>query len=114
MQSFCFTLSHSRRECTRAHFFISVFIREISGFILFFSVARCGLLVRSSRCRALVTLNSQISDFTNQADSGPMEFDEALAVEVAEGLFEGFFAGLEGGSDFLGRAGVAVGQAAII
>ena len=43
-----------------------------------------------------------------------MEFDEALAVEVAESLFEGFFAGLEGGSDFLGRAGVAVWQAAVV
>ena len=113
MQSFCFTLPHSSRECTRAHFFISVFIREISGFILF-SVARCDLLVRSSRCRALVILNSQISDFTNQADAGFVEFDEALAVEVAEGLFEGFFAGLEGGADFFRRAGVAVGQGAVV
>lgn len=43
-----------------------------------------------------------------------MEFDEALAVEVAEGLFEGFFAGLEGGADFLGRAGIAVGEAAFV
>ena len=43
-----------------------------------------------------------------------MEFDEALAVEIAEGLFEGFFAGLEGCADFLGRAGVAVGEAALI
>ena len=43
-----------------------------------------------------------------------MEFDEALAVEVSEGLFEGFFAVLEGCADFLGRAGVALGQAAIV
>jgi hypothetical protein len=34
LQSFCFTLPHSRSECTRAHFFVSVFIRAISG--LFF------------------------------------------------------------------------------
>jgi hypothetical protein len=38
LQSFCFTLPHSRSECTRAHFFISVFIRVIGGFILFFPV----------------------------------------------------------------------------
>jgi hypothetical protein len=31
-----------------------------------------------------------------------VEFDEALAVVVSEGLFEGFFAGLEGSVDFLG------------
>ena len=43
-----------------------------------------------------------------------MEFDEALTVEVAEGLFEGLFAGLEGVADFLGRAGIAVGQAAFV
>ena len=43
-----------------------------------------------------------------------MEFDEALTVEVAEGLFEGFFAGLEGGADFLRLAGIAVGQAAVV
>jgi hypothetical protein len=43
---FVFVLPHSRRECTRAHFFISVLIRVISGFILFFPVARCDLLVR--------------------------------------------------------------------
>ena len=43
-----------------------------------------------------------------------MEFDEALAVEVSEGLFEGFFAGLEGGTDFLGRAGIAKGKAAFV
>jgi hypothetical protein len=42
-----------------------------------------------------------------------VEFDEALAVEVSEGLFEGFFAGLEGGADFFGRTGVAVWQAAV-
>ena len=38
LQSFCFTLPHSLSGCTRAHFFISVFIRAISGFILFFLV----------------------------------------------------------------------------
>jgi hypothetical protein len=38
LQSFSFTLPYSHSECTRAHFFISVFIRAISGFILFFSV----------------------------------------------------------------------------
>jgi hypothetical protein len=38
LQSFCFTLPHSRSECTRARFFVSVFIRVISGFILFFPV----------------------------------------------------------------------------
>ena len=43
-----------------------------------------------------------------------MEFNEALAVEVSEGLFKGFFAGLEGGADFFGRAGIAVGQAALV
>jgi hypothetical protein len=35
---FVFALPHSRRECTRSHLFISVFIRVISGFILVFSV----------------------------------------------------------------------------
>jgi hypothetical protein len=39
LQSFCFTLPHSRSEFTRAHFFVSVFIRVISGFILIFPVA---------------------------------------------------------------------------
>jgi hypothetical protein len=43
---FVFALPHSRRECTRSHLFISVFIRVISGFILVFSVERCDLLVR--------------------------------------------------------------------
>jgi hypothetical protein len=38
LQSFCFTLPHSRSECTCARFFVSVFIRVISGFILFFPV----------------------------------------------------------------------------
>lgn len=38
LQSFRFTLPHSRSEYTRAHFFVSVFIRVISGFILFFPV----------------------------------------------------------------------------
>ena len=38
LQSFCFTLPHSRSECTRAHLFVSAFIRVISGFILFFTV----------------------------------------------------------------------------
>jgi hypothetical protein len=38
LQSFCFTLPHSRSEYTRAHFSVSVFIRVISGFILFFPV----------------------------------------------------------------------------
>jgi hypothetical protein len=47
LQSFCFTLPHSRSECTCARFFVSVFIRVISGFILFFPVIRCDLLVRS-------------------------------------------------------------------
>ncbi len=43
-----------------------------------------------------------------------MEFDETLAVEVTKGLFEGLFAGLEGGADFLGRTGIAVGEAAFV
>jgi hypothetical protein len=30
---FVFVLPHSRRECSRARFFVSVFIRVISGFI---------------------------------------------------------------------------------
>ena len=47
LQSFCFTLPHSRSECTCARFFVSVFIRVISGFILFFPVIRCELVVRS-------------------------------------------------------------------
>ena len=38
LKSFCFTLPHSRSECTRAHLFVSAFIRVISGFILFFTV----------------------------------------------------------------------------
>ncbi len=46
LQSFCFTLPHSRSECTRAHLFVSAFIRAISGFILFFPVIWCDLLVR--------------------------------------------------------------------
>jgi hypothetical protein len=49
LQSFCFTLPQSRSECTLAHFFVSVFIRVISGFLLFFPVAQCDLLVRSFR-----------------------------------------------------------------
>jgi hypothetical protein len=49
LQSFCFTQSHSRSECTLAHFFVSVFIRAISGFLLLFPVAQCDLLVISSQ-----------------------------------------------------------------
>ena len=49
-----------------------------------------------------------------QPNTGFMEFDEALAVEVAEGLFEGFFACLKSGANFFGRAGVAVGEAALV
>jgi hypothetical protein len=56
-----------------------------------------------------------ISNFLRlQPNTGFMEFDEALAVEVAEGLFEGFFARLKGGADFFGGAGIAVGEAALI
>jgi len=47
LQRFCFTLPHSRSECTLAHFFVSVFIRVIRGFLSSFSVAQCDLLVRS-------------------------------------------------------------------
>jgi hypothetical protein len=56
-----------------------------------------------------------VSNFSRlQPNAGFVEFDESLSVEVSEGLFEGFFAGLEGGADFLGRAGIAVGQAAVV
>ncbi len=67
------------------------------------------------RLRAAARGLLAISNFPRfQPNSGFVEFDEALAVEVAEGLFEGFFAGFKGGADFFGGAGVAVGEATTV
>lgn len=47
-----------------------------------------------------------------EADAGVFEADAALAEEGAEGLFEGFFAGLEDVADFFGGGLVVVGGVA--
>jgi hypothetical protein len=76
---FVFTLPHSRRECTRAHFFISVFIRVISGFILFFPVARCDFLVRRSGYWRLVARESMLDMIARSS------FASALMGSVLDG-----------------------------
>jgi len=89
LQSFCFTLPHSRSECTLAHFFVSVFIRVISGFLLSFSVGQCDLLVRSWLVvwASLVEINHGFHEWARMIP--PSELADCLFLSVSISVISG-------------------------